>query len=112
MHLKPHDYRIYYVNIDSRHQYGISVAELQTFLLTKRPSAAMSEEKINVCHSQAKPTGVTIPSMHADYFFNYSVLLWAVCPAQKKNIVQVSSTIYNDYNFLMMITFLFHSVIC
>ena len=28
-----------------RHQYGIFVAELQTFLLVKRPSAAMSEEK-------------------------------------------------------------------
>ena len=34
-----------YVNIDLRQQYGISVAESQTFLLTKRPSAAMSEEK-------------------------------------------------------------------
>ena len=45
MHLKPRDYRIYYVNIDLRHQYGISVAESQTFLLAKRPSAAMSEEK-------------------------------------------------------------------
>ena len=29
--------RIYYVNIDLRHQYGISVAESQTFLLAKRP---------------------------------------------------------------------------
>ena len=29
-----------------RHQYGISVAESQTFLLAKRPSAAMSEEKL------------------------------------------------------------------
>ena len=28
-----------------RHQYGIFVAESQTFLLAKRPSAAMSEEK-------------------------------------------------------------------
>ena len=28
-----------------RHQYGISIAESQTFLLVKRPSAAMSEEK-------------------------------------------------------------------
>ena len=37
MHLEPHDYRIYYVNIDLRHQYGISVAESQTFLLAKRP---------------------------------------------------------------------------
>ena len=45
MHLKPHDYRIYYVNIDLRHQYGISVAESQTFLLAKRPSVAMSEQK-------------------------------------------------------------------
>ena len=45
MHLEPHDYRIYYVNIDLLHQYGISVAESQTFLLVKRPSAAMSEEK-------------------------------------------------------------------
>ena len=46
-----------YVNIDLRHQYGISVAESQTFLLAKRPSAAMSEE--NVCRSQA-----TINSYH------------------------------------------------
>ena len=35
--LEPHDYRIYYVNIDLRHQYGISVAESQTFLCAKRP---------------------------------------------------------------------------
>ena len=28
-----------------RHQYGISVAESQTFLLAKRHSEAMSEEK-------------------------------------------------------------------
>ena len=37
MYLEPHDYRIYYVNIDLRHQYGISVAESQTFLPAKRP---------------------------------------------------------------------------
>ena len=45
LYLETHDYRIYYVNNDLRHQYGISVAESQTFLLAKRPSAAMSEEK-------------------------------------------------------------------
>ena len=28
--LEPHDYWIYYVNIDLRHQYGISVVEAQT----------------------------------------------------------------------------------
>ena len=37
MYLELHDYRIYYVNIGLRHQYGISVAESQTFLLAKRP---------------------------------------------------------------------------
>ena len=42
---EPHDYLIHNVNIDLHHQYGISVAELQTFLLAKRPSAAMSEKK-------------------------------------------------------------------
>ena len=45
LYLEPHDYRIYYVNIDLRHQYGIYVAESQTFLLAKRPPAAKSEEK-------------------------------------------------------------------
>ena len=43
LRLEPHDYRIYYVNIDLRPRYGISVAELQTFLLAKRPSAAMNK---------------------------------------------------------------------
>ena len=37
MHLGPHDYWIYYANIDLRHQYGISATGLQTFLLVKRP---------------------------------------------------------------------------
>ena len=37
LYLEAHDYRIHYVNIDLRHQYGISVAESQTFLLVKRP---------------------------------------------------------------------------
>ena len=37
LYLEPHDYRTYYVNIDLRHQYGISVAESQTFLRAKRP---------------------------------------------------------------------------
>ena len=35
--VEPHDYRIYCVNINLRHQYGISVAESQTFLRAKRP---------------------------------------------------------------------------
>ena len=37
IYLEPHDHRIYYVNIDLRHQYGIAAPELQTFLRAKRP---------------------------------------------------------------------------
>ena len=37
LYSEPHDYRIHYVNIDLRHQYGISAAESQTFLRAKRP---------------------------------------------------------------------------
>ena len=37
LYLKPYDCRIYYVNINLRHQYGISVAESQTLLRAKRP---------------------------------------------------------------------------
>ena len=37
LYLGPHDYQIYYVNIDLRHQYGISGAESQTFLRAKCP---------------------------------------------------------------------------
>ena len=37
LYLEPHDYWIYYVNIDLRHQYGIFAAESQTFLHAKRP---------------------------------------------------------------------------
>ena len=37
LYLEPHDYQIYYVNIDLRQQYGISAAESQTFLRAKRP---------------------------------------------------------------------------
>ena len=35
MYLEPHDYRIYYVNIDLRHKYGISAV-----LLSCRRSSA------------------------------------------------------------------------
>ena len=37
LYLEPHDYWIYYVNIDLHHQYRISAAELQTFLHVKHP---------------------------------------------------------------------------
>ena len=37
IYLEPHDHRIYYVNIDLHHQYGISAPESQTFLRGKRP---------------------------------------------------------------------------
>ena len=35
LHLEPHDYQIYHININLRHQYGIYVAESETFLLAK-----------------------------------------------------------------------------
>ena len=35
--LEPHDFRINYVNIDLRQQYGIFVAKTQTSLLAKHP---------------------------------------------------------------------------
>ena len=38
LYVEPHDYRVYYVNIDLHHQHGISVAESQMFLHAKRPS--------------------------------------------------------------------------
>ena len=37
LYLEPHDYWIYCVNIGLRHQYGISEADSQTFLLAIRP---------------------------------------------------------------------------
>ena len=47
LYLEPHDYRIHYVNIDLRRQYGISVAESQTLLLAKRPQRR--RERKNGC---------------------------------------------------------------
>ena len=53
-HLEPHYYQIYYVNIDLRHLYGISVAEKQTFLLAKRPChGSRGEERVEQLFSQA-----------------------------------------------------------
>jgi len=53
--LEPHDYWIYYVNIDLRHQYGISVAESQTFLREK-------------CHSGEERRKTDV---FAGYFWTY-----------------------------------------
>ena len=39
-YLEPHDYGIYYVNIDLHYQYEISVAESQTFFLARHPLVA------------------------------------------------------------------------
>ena len=45
LYLEPHDYWIYYVNIDLHHQYRISVAESQTFLYAKRPQLRRARRK-------------------------------------------------------------------
>ena len=50
-----------------RHQYGISVAEAQTFLLVKRPSAAISEEKsLPFAGYYDEKPGENIPSQKND----------------------------------------------
>ena len=43
INVEPHNYRIYYANIDLRHQYGIFAAETQTFLRANRPHASGEE---------------------------------------------------------------------
>ena len=55
LHLEPHDYRIYYVNvnIDSRHQYGISVAESQTLFPAK--CRKLRGARRNGCFLRLKP---------------------------------------------------------
>ena len=45
LYLESHDYPIYYVNIDLRHQYGMSVAESQTILRAKRAQRPRAMEK-------------------------------------------------------------------
>ena len=57
LYLKPHDCRIYYVNINLHHQEGISVAESQTFLRAKRPQRRIARR--NRCFRRlcsAQPT--------------------------------------------------------
>ena len=44
-YLEPHDNWIYYVNIDLRHQLGISVSKSQTFILVKTYPVEGSLEK-------------------------------------------------------------------
>ena len=43
INVEAHNYRIYYVSIHLRHQYGIFAAETQTFLSAKRPQASGEE---------------------------------------------------------------------
>ena len=54
--MEPHDYRIYYVNIDLRHQYGISVAESQRFLHAKR--SQWQRARRNGCFRRLTHSGV------------------------------------------------------
>ena len=69
----PHDYRIYYVNIDLRHQYGISVAESQTFLPVKRPSRRGARR--NGLYSQATPIDFKFSSARHEAISNRTVSL-------------------------------------
>ena len=60
--MEPHDYRIYYVNIDLRHQYGMFVAESPDVPpASKTSSAARSEEKRLFSQATVLPTGCLLP---------------------------------------------------
>ena len=75
-----------------RQQYGISVAESQTFLLAKRPPAAMSEEKRLFSQAILSPSFIfswtTIPNIFL-YILN-SLLVIAV----RVNIQPVHVKVY------------------
>ena len=43
INVEPHNYQIYHVKIDVRHQDGIFASETQTFLRAKRPHASGEE---------------------------------------------------------------------
>ena len=60
LYLEPHDYRIHYVNIDLRHQYGISVAESQTFLPAKRPQRRRARRITDVFAGYSEATLIEI----------------------------------------------------
>ena len=49
LHLEPHNYWVYYVNINLRQQYGISVAESKTWNV---PVASRSEESPHIRESK------------------------------------------------------------
>ena len=59
--MEPHDYQIYYVNIDLRHQYGIAVAESQTFLRAQHPQRRRARR--NGCFRRLVHT-LTLVSIH------------------------------------------------
>ena len=62
LNLEPRDYWIYYVNIDFRHQYGISVAESQTLILAKCPQRR--GERRNGCFRRLYISSLQILNLH------------------------------------------------
>ena len=51
MYLEPHDYQIYYVNIDLRHEYGISAPQVAD--VPPRETSPVAESKEKRMFSQA-----------------------------------------------------------
>ena len=77
LYLEPHDYRIHYVNIDLRHQYGISVAESQMFLRAKRPQRRRRKRK-KWMFSQAKNL--------CEHLLSHAARMWLLAKKEKKKL--------------------------
>ena len=81
LYLEPYDYRIYYVNIDLRHQYGISAAESQRFLRAKRPQRRRPRRngcfrRLFLAMTLTKPSlleGIVIPFLFESYKSTHSI---------------------------------------
>ena len=77
LHLEPHDYWIYYVNIDLCHQYGISVSKSQTFLLSKHPQRRRARRHSCFCRlAKTAELARLLLSLFFEQQFNGGLLIW------------------------------------
>ena len=86
-----HDYWIFYVNIDLRHQYGISAAELQTFLHSKCPQ--LRGARRNGCFRGLLSR---VESLITQRVITKAVPVWGVKP-QFRNQVSILHLILNSW---------------
>ena len=94
--MEPHDYRIYFLNIDLRHQYWISVAESQTFLRAKlhqRRRARRNKcfRRLTWQHPEQDLEGVCT--------WTGSHYLWHLQPVVKEGVYSNSAQVLHRYPF-------------